>query len=406
LQQLTAEQSSRLSSLVKSVGAQRGIEEQQLTGLQREQSIIHVSVIGRNNQVIVRTSDPSVLEEISKLKERIDVPTPQVLLEVKVLSVNLSDGFNSVFDYQFGDKRNAGGFSTGDIEQPTSPSLIVGGNGEQNAVGALNPSSLIYQWVDNNFRVRMQMLQNKDRVTTLATPLLLVANNEVSRVFIGEERPIIQSISSNTTATQGVVSSTPNTSFTFRPVGTTLLITPNINADRTVTLRLIQETSSIISGGASIPVVSGNGNVTNEPVDVVSAKSLTGTLIAKDGLSLALGGLIEENLTDNREEIPVLGELPYVGLFFRRQSTGRERDEVIIVIRPFVLSTPSEAEAVGRQLVDANSIHPKIPELNPAPGLPIGSMNSYLPNEVLRANPPRNQLQKIFHFHDVLPRTY
>ena len=408
---LTPQQMQRIVGLLRQNQAGVGVDADALAGLGRNNnSLIHVSVLTRNNQVIVRTSDPSVLEEIDQLKSKIDIPTPQVLLEMKVLSVDLSNGFLSVFDMQFGDKHNSAGFSTGDILPPPSanaPALTIGGTG--GSVGspfALNPSALIYQYVNDNFRLRMQVLDNTNRVTTLATPILLVANNEVSRIFIGQQRPIVTNIGSQTNQNQTQSLTNSNTTFNLQPVGTTLLITPNINADRTVTLRLTQETSSVVSGGASIPVVGLNGTVTNAPVDVVAAQTLTGTLVAKDGLSLAMGGLIEEGLQDTREEVPVLGQLPVIGILFRRQSTGRYRRETIIVIRPFILSTPSEAEIVGKRLTAANSIHPKTPDLNPAAGEPVGPMNTYLPHEVLHANPPKNQLEQIFQFHGVLPTDF
>ena len=407
---LTAEQLAQLGALVRQQGPSNGlgggIDAQKLNGLGEDTTPIFVSVIRRNNQVMVRTSDPSVFEEIAHLKQQIDVPTPQVLLEVKILSVDLSDGFQSVFDYQFGDGQNTASFSSGNIANPTTPgNLTIGGTGGA-APFALDNTSLVYQWVSNNFKARMQLLDSKNRVTTLATPMLLVANNEVSRVFIGQERPIVQAISSQTTATQGVVQNAPQTTFTFQPVGTTLLITPNINADRTVTLRLIQETSSVISGGATIPIIGSNGTVTNQPVDVVSATTLTGTLIAKDGLSLALGGLITEDVSDTRQGVPILGELPLIGILFRRQSTGRERHEAIIVIRPFILSTPSEAVESSKRLEEANSLHPSVPAVNGPEGEPIGSMRTFLPGEVLKPNPPRNELEHIFQLHSTLPTDY
>ena len=406
---LTPQQLQRISTLLKQ--NQTSVDSDALAGLGRNNnSLIHVSVLNRNNQVIVRTSDPSVLEEIEQLKAKIDVPTPQVLLEMKVLQVDLTDGFLSVFDVQYGDQHNTAGFSTGDILPPPSanaPALTIGGTGgAPGSPFALTPSALIYQYVNDNFRLRMQLLDNTNRVTTMATPMLLVANNEVSRIFIGQERPIVTSIGSQTSQNQTQSLTNSNTTFNLQPVGTTLLITPNINADRTVTLRLTQETSSVITGGATIPVVGPGGNVTNTPVDVVAAQTLTGTLVAKDGLSLAMGGLIEEGVQDTREEVPVLGQLPLVGILFRRQSTGRFRRETIIVIRPFILSTPSEAELVGKRLLAANSLHPKSPDLTPAPGEPLGTMKTYLPNEVLRPNPPKNQLEQIFRFHSVLPTDF
>ena len=402
---MNPDQLARASTLLKKDGMAGVMDSEKLASIGRNNnSQIHVSVLNRNNQIVVRTSDPSVIEEIDRLKAQLDIPTPQVLLEVKILSVDLSDGFNSVVDVQTGAQHSTGGFSTGDIAKPSPPSLTVGGTGaDSSSPFALNPSSLIYQYVNDKFRLRMQMLENKNRVTILATPLLLVANNEVSRVFIGQERPIVRNISSQTTATQGVISSAPTVNIDFRPVGTTLLITPNINSDRTVTLRLLQETSSIISGGATIPVIDANGGVTNQPVDVVAAQSLTGTVVGKDGLSLALGGMIEEAVQDQRAGIPILGRLPGVGILFRRQSTGRSRREIVIVVRPYILSTPAEAEEVGKKLTDAHSTHPKSSELNPREGEPIGTMNTYLPHEVLRPHPPCNKLEEMLRFHSVLP---
>ena len=85
--------------------------------------------------------------------------------------------------------------------------------------------------------------------------------------------------------------------------------------------------------------------------------------MAKDGLSLALDGLVDENVQDQIEEVPVLGKIPVLGFLFRRQASGRSRTEVIVVIRPYILSTPLEAEESSKRLTDATSLHPKAPDL-------------------------------------------
>jgi general secretion pathway protein D len=148
------------------------------------------------------------------------------------------------------------------------------------AAGALG--DMTFQIVNEYFRARMQLLEEKNRVTVLATPLLLTANNEVSRLFIGEERPLVRNISSQTILTENNVATAPNTTVEFRSVGITLLITANINSDRTVTLRLVQENSAINSAGASIPVVLSGGAVQNVNVDTVSSRVISGTFAAKD----------------------------------------------------------------------------------------------------------------------------
>jgi general secretion pathway protein D len=222
---------------------------------------------------------------------------------------------------------------------------------------------MTFQIVNEYFKARIQLLEERGRVTTLATPLLLTANNEVSRLFLGEERPLVRNVTGQTLITDSAVATTPNTTIEFRPVGTTLLITPNINSDRTVTLRLLQEDSSINSGGATIPiVVSSTGGVQNVSVDVVATKSISGTFVAKDGMAVAIGGLIQEQVSDVRSQVPILGRIPLLGFLFRSETKAKTRNEMVIMIRPHVISTPSEGEEISRKLLKGLSVHPSMPD--------------------------------------------
>ncbi len=381
--------------------------------LRRRRAIIYVAVIQRNNQVVVRTSDERTMEQITQLIRRLDVPTPLVLLEVKILSVALGDGFNSVFDYQFSDAtRIAAGFTTGNIlppipdninrivpprerrDSPISPETVSGW-------GMAGSEDLMFQYVSDQFRFRMQLLESKNRVTTLATPLLLTANNEVSRIFIGQTEPFTIGFESPqivaTGVTQTTISGTPITE--LRDVGQSLLITPSINADRTVTLRIAQQQSRKNPAGATIPVLNAQGNVQQVNVDTVGRQTASGTIVAKDGLTVVLGGLIEERVSDIRAEVPIIGKLPVVGFFFRRQSTVRDRTETLIMIRPYVFNTPPESAALSEMLVRDLSVHP-----NAYDGQP--TLGTHAPWEAVRPDPPCNQLENTFRFHSVRPRRY
>lgn len=363
-----------------------------LQALRRQQVDIYVAVSRKNNMLMVRTSDAAVMEDIRDLVKKLDVPIAVLLLEVKVLSIELGDGFNSVFDYQFSDGvNNAGGFGSGLVQPPPADvlsgtvrkaaSLAVGGTG-------LNSGALLFQFVNDNFRARLQLLEDKNKITTLATPLLLTSNNEVSRLFVGEERPIIRNISSSTVVNNNAVTSTPNTTVEFRPVGTTLLITPNINSDPTVTLRILQENSTINPGAANIPVVTGEGSVQQQAVDVVSTRTVSGTVIAKDELMVAVGGLIEDNVHDQRSQVPILGRIPVLGVPFRKQSTGRGRRELIVLCKPHIMSTPAEAQELSEKLIRELSLHPASPDGH--------EIKAYSPREVIRPEPPKNGKEGLF----------
>lgn len=403
LENLTPEQIQALANV------QRGEAEQEIIDnlIRRSQASIYVTVISRQNQLVVRTSDPRTMEQIVALIAQLDIPTPLVLLEVKILEVDLSDGFNSAFDYQFSDGSTvAGGFTSGDILPPDSDALA----GAARRFASLTPAGtglregdLLFQVVSESFRFRMQLLESKNRVTQLATPLLLTANNEVSRLFVGEEVPLNRSFSGPQPITDGGVIggaafAAGSTAIEFRPVGTTLLITPSINADRSVTLRILQETSNIVQNGATVLVPTDTGFAPQD-VDIVRSRTVSGTIVAKDGLSVAIGGLIDEAAQDNRSGVPVIGKLPVVGFFFRRQDTRRTRSELIVVIRPYVFNTPTESAHLSKCLLEQVSLHPNAPD-------PRGTLDTFAPHEVVRPNPPLNPLQTIFRFHSLEPKVY
>ncbi len=369
---LTPEMATKVQQALIAGAASNG-SAQMVAAYQDRPANIYVTVSRRNNMVVVRTSDEHAMADIRDLIRRMDVPTPTVLLEVKILSLDLSDGFQSSFDYQFGGvvsgggtaAQTVGGFTSGEILSAAAGSMTPGGTG-------LQSGTMTFQVVNEYFRARMQLLESKGRVKTLATPLLMTANNEVSRLFLGEERPRLRDISSQTLITSGTSSAiNPNTDFDYVPVGTTLLITPNINSDRTVTLRMLQENSTINAGGATVPIVVASSNQTsvqNVPVDVVASRSVSGTFVAKDNMAVAVGGLIEESVSNEREQVPVLGRIPVLGALFRRTVTSKSRQELIVMVRPHIINTPSEGEAISRDLLKDLSIHPAAPDAKPSMG--------------------------------------
>lgn len=406
LTDLGAAQIQRLEEarLATDPSGQRAIDDLQRT----QRARIYVTVIRRNNQVVVRTSDEQIMQRIAELIQSLDVPTPLVLLEVKVMELQLGDRFTSIFDYQFSDGNTiAAGFTAGNILAPTTDVLAdPARRNSQTGIG-ITPSAfgsdrdLTFQYVDANFRMRIQLLENNNRVTNLATPLLLTANNEVSNIFIGRQIPLVIGYTQSGAVTNNaaVTSVQPSPETQLTQVGQGLLITPNINADRTVTLRISQQNSTVIEDGATIPIVNALGIPVELPIDVLETAVVSGTVVAKDGLAVAIGGLINEQLTDSREEVPILGKLPVVGFFFRRQQTNRVRTELVIMVRPYVFNTPQESAELSSQLIGDLSLHPNAPDA-------VGTLNSFTGIEVLRASPPVNNLQKSLRFHSLYPKLY
>ena len=312
--------------------------EERTAAVQRlldERVDIFVTVIQRLNKVLVRTSDSQAMEQIHKLMLSIDVPTPTVLLEVKILRVRLDQGYRSAVDYLFNDGTTQIGFGT----------------------GAAVAGDLAFRYASGSFSARIQIMEEKGQVRVVSTPTLLIANNEVSRLFIGEERPLNRSFNGGAVvpgAANNVVVN-GSTDIEFRPVGTTLLITPNINADKTVTLRLLQENSNINVNGASVLVPDNNG-FSRQTVDTVQSRTVSGTVVAKDQVPVVIGGLIDTNFTDTREQVPLLGNIPLVGILFGKRQDTKTRDELVLLISPHIIDGREGGAAASQHFLESNDV--------------------------------------------------
>jgi len=314
----------------------------------RGEASIHVTIAGAQNKLLVRTRDAAALEEIRRIVRKLDVPTALVLLEVRVLAVDLTDGMSSFFEYQWGNGAGAAGsFTTGDIVNSAAPALGPAGTG-------LRAGDLIFQYVDEHFASRLQALETDNRVKALSTPVLLTANNEVSRLFVGREVPLNRGFSGGAVVANESTTSTVagSTAIEFRPVGTTLFLTPNINADRTVTLRIVQENSQADSTD-TVLVPDGTGGFEPQQINVVKSQTVSGTIVAQSERAVVFGGLIEDTTSDQQTQVPFLGDIPLLGLLFQHNDDVERRREIVIVVRPWVLSTPAEAEAVSARLLDS-----------------------------------------------------
>jgi len=360
-EELTPDQLARVD---EAAGAGEPISPELAGRISRVDPTIYLTVNRQHNLIVVRTSDTEAMAQLAKLVAELDRPTPQVLLEMKILELQVGEGFRSVFDVQFtGGARSAGP----DTTQPPNPLLPTATVGSRNTLGVgnfdLEQSTFVYQFLNDNVMARLQLLESDNRVNVLATPIVLASNNRAARMFVGEERVLTRGVNTNV-----IVSGTGPSTATVEPIteirniGNTLIVVPKINADRTVTLYLIHDSSTVAPKGATIPVPDGNGGVTAFPVDTVNTANLEATVVAKDGMTLAVGGLIRVELVDREEKVPILGDIPGLRLFFRKKIKEHQKAELILLIKPHVLFTPEDADRVTRERLKALSDHTYVRE--------------------------------------------
>ena len=357
---MTTEQIANLEALLMTrAGNQRPTETdlKQITGQEPD---IYVTINSQHNLILVRTSDEEAIKDIEVLMIELDRPIPQVLLEMKVLELTLGDGFKAAFDLEGVDQQQTGGPPSSQIVNPLNTGLgSVGRNVAATGRFPLEDNRFVYQFLNDRFRARVQIMASENRVTELATPMILAANNQQARIFIGEERVLTTGVNTSVvTPGTGATTSTIEPVTEVRDIGNTVVILPHINEDRTVTLSITQDSSSVAVGAATIPVAGGGGTVTSFNVDTVNTARIEGTIVATNNLTVAIGGLIRQRMSESRQKVPVLGDIPVLGSLFRRDVKENTKTELILLITPRVMRTPAEGQQAIQSRIRDLSDHP------------------------------------------------
>lgn len=365
-----------------------------LDGRVQRPGVVFVSVLRSTNTLIVRTTDNRVMDQIIALLEKLDTPRAQVLLEVKVLEIKLDDEQERGVDWLFQNNDLAGGRSTGlpgdtfgndygRIQLPDSDFVPQG--------TALDPRATMFQVVSDHVVARLQLLEETGAVTRLATPNLCVADDEVSRIFIGTQTSILTDVRVTTYTYAGDTTTTdesidPETE--RRDIGTTLLITPQIHSDRSVTIRVVHE-DSLLGNLTEIEY----GTQQSFKSRDVETRSVVSTIVATDGEISAVGGLIREQTEKTESGLPGLMHIPYVGELFKSTRDARSRSELLVLLRPFILRGPGDAEPVARDLMRRLSRHPSarddIPSMGVYDGEKGGKANTEARESLMQSLQPR-----------------
>jgi type II secretion system protein D len=243
--------------------------------------------------------------------------------------VTVNNSFNPVA--QPGFNFNNPGLPLGN--NPVISSPVVGFQGLTSlGTGRTSPtntglSGFVFSASSDSFNLLIRALKTQGRIDILNRSHLTTLDNQQARVFVGQNFPIITG--SNVTAT-GVISN----NVTYTPVGVELIVTPRITPDGRVIMRVTPQVSSTVTTSVSL----GNG-VT---AVAINQQLVDTTVVAADGETVALGGLISRNETKTENKVPWLGDLPGVGVLFRYRQQTKSKQELMVIMTPHVVRTPLE----------------------------------------------------------------
>lgn len=348
--QLTPDQLQTLEEVTDG-GSTNIVKSEDLTKVGSGEPLIYLSVNCEHNLIILRTSDNAAIKDIEHLIKQMDRPVPQVLLEMKILELTMGDSFEQLFDlnYQNGTAtKGPGVFST------TTPTLPVGTLSNRNNL-TLGAGSLVYQFLSDSISAKIQLLETKNKVKTISSPVLLASNNRKSELFVGTQNLITTGFNPGTVVTPAngspvTVAPTPITE--LQDVGPKLTITPKINADKTVTIEIDQAVTSIIRDLSQVLVPDATGNLTQQFVDGLNVATINGIVTAKDGLTVAIGGLIKNSDSKVDTRVPIFSSIPLLGELFKGKKDVSSRTEMVLLITPKIISVATESDDITRDVME------------------------------------------------------
>jgi len=275
-------------------------------------------IADKENNALLILSSPAEYEIIANAIRKLDVVPRQVLIEVTIAEVTLSDEFSYGLEWYFNNGAKGKGF------------LDTGAAG----ISQLAPG-FSYAWLDpvGSIKAVLNVMAANSKLNIIASPHIMVSDNHTAKIQVGDRVPTVsqtQALATATTTTTGVISSVQ-----YLDTGIMLSVTPHINAGGLVTMEISQEVSN-----ASKTVTSGIDSPT------ISKRSAQSTVTVQAGETMVLGGLISDKKSDASSGLPFLSEIPVLGGLFGAQNIKDDRTELVMLITPKLVSNSQQAREI------------------------------------------------------------
>ncbi len=274
-----------------------------------------------NTNALVITAPPDVFRSLKSVITQLDVRRAQVMVEAVIAEVSHEKtrelGVQWAVDGRAGN--NAVGlvnFSLGtpitayaNLESPPNP---IGFNiGLGDLTGA------------NKIAALLSALAGDSQTNVLSTPTLVTLDNEEAEIVVGQNVPFVTG-SYTSTGTGGSTPANPFNTISREDVGLTLKIKPQINEGDAIKLDVTQEVSSLAPSSAAADII------TNK-------RSIKTSVMIDDGQILVLGGLVQDDLIEQEQKVPGLGDIPLLGWLFRYQRTTKVKTNLMVFLHPTIM---------------------------------------------------------------------
>ncbi len=304
-------------------------------------------VVNPQSGVVVVRAMPQELREIGEYLDAIqDVASRQVIIEAKIVEVELNDGFQSGINWSAMLQKGSKSITASQVGGGTV--FANGQSGTMGNAGNLDPSN--YTPVSgteaqafggvfslalnlNDFTAFIELLETQGNVQVLSSPRVSTLNNQKAVIKVGADEFFVTDISS-TTVTGTTTTTTPSVELTPFFSGIALDVTPQISAEGYVTLHVHPSVSEVEDQQKTVTV----GDTTQQlPLAFSTVRESDSVVRAKSGQVIVIGGLMQNGIREEDASSPLLNMLPYVGPFLRHTRETALKTELVILLRPIVV---------------------------------------------------------------------
>jgi len=286
---------------------------------------------GTNSLII--TAEADVMQSLLSVIERLDIRRAQVLVEAIIVELTEGDDHDLGIEWLFtNDSGLYGSSSRAGLAGATAASVFTADDDASAAQASLGetlasiPGQVLgFGSIDDDlsFNVVINALKTNKKANILSTPSLLTLDNEEASIVVGESIPFVTG--SYTSTGSSTNPDNPFQTVERENVGITLKITPQINEGDSVILAISQEVSNV-QGTAAL-----NSNV------ITSERKIDTKVLANNGQTIVLGGLIEDNVTEEVQKVPVLGDIPVLGALFRSTAVNVGKKHLVVFLKPTIV---------------------------------------------------------------------
>lgn len=298
---------------------------------------VNVTADKATNSLVI-TAAPEDYDSVKEVIGKLDIRRRQVYVEAAIMEISLSKLKEVGVEFRALDLPNNdkitgfGGTNFGNMAAAVSgPAALAGISGM--AAGVVKGTFTFGGVEFMNVGALVTALQSAGDINVLSTPHLLTTDNQKAEIVVGENVPFVTGQSQTT-------GGNVLTSIERKDIGITLRLTPRVSEGEFVKLDIYQEISSLTQSAAFD---------INKVGPVVDKRYASTTVVVKDGETVAIGGLLRNNEQKVVQKVPILGDIPLIGWFFRHQTTTVDKTNLLIFITPTIIKENRLSEITERK---------------------------------------------------------